>query len=242
MLRAEGLDVTIAGRCVVRGLDWQVKPGQRWVVLGRNGIGKSTLLATMAGHRSAQGGRLSLDDRPLGAWPAQSRARRLGWLPQQPDMAHPCRVEDYLWLGGYGRPADAVQAAVASARQAFELDSLRHRPLDVLSGGERQRVALATIAVQAPALLLLDEPLNHLDLPHQVAMSDWLCKQGAHHAVVLTIHDVNWARRIATHALLLHGDGKVEQGTASDMLDVGRLGRLLGYPLKPASGDWLVPG
>jgi iron complex transport system ATP-binding protein len=102
-----------------------------------------------------------------------------------------------------------------------------------LSGGERQRVALAAVLCQEAPLLLLDEPLSHLDLHHQIdcleALSAWT--REPRRTVLFSCHDLNLARRFATHALLLDGKGGAYAGPVHDVLTPTLTSRAFGYPL-----------
>src|SRR5690606_16837885 len=104
-----------------------------------------------------------------------------------------------------------------------------------LSGGERQRVRAAALFAQRPRVYLLDEPLQHLDLPHQVGLMEALvahARAGA--AVIIVMHDLVLAGRYCSHFLLLHGDGRFVAGPRAGVFDAQRLGELYGYPLDAA--------
>ena len=108
------------------------------------------------------------------------------------------------------------------------LEALARRDVTTLSGGERQRVAIATLLAQDAPLMLLDEPIAHLDLRYQLRVLDHLAELGRRdRGIVLSIHDLTLARRCATHALLLHGDGRADVGRVEDvMTDDGPLRRV----------------
>ncbi|MCL1961791.1 MAG: ABC transporter ATP-binding protein [Desulfovibrionaceae bacterium] len=167
---------SIGKRRILRAIDLQLGPG-RWVaVVGPNGAGKSTLLRVLAGLLPCNG-LVSLQGRPLAGWRARARATQLAWLGQAEtggddltafDVAMLGRLPHRPWLAP---PSQADRAAVERALRAASAWELRQRRLGELSGGERQRVLLArALAVQAP-VLLMDEPLAHLDPPHQ---ADWI--------------------------------------------------------------------
>ncbi|MEP7282331.1 MAG: ABC transporter ATP-binding protein [Rubrivivax sp.] len=258
LLSGEGLALRVGERTLLRGLDLTVRPGELWCVLGPNGSGKTTLLHTLAGLRAPDAGTVRLDGTALPAWPADALARRRGLLPQSTHDAFGSTVLETVMLGRHphlGRWAwegEGDRARALEALRALEIDGLAARDVTTLSGGERQRVAIAALLAQDPALLLLDEPLSHLDLRHQVQLLQRLRARvdgdrsgdgarhgpnGTHdgpprHAVLLSIHDLALARRYATHALLLAGDGAVPpQGPVAQAMDAEALGRLLGHPL-----------
>ena len=126
------------------------------------------------------------------------------------------------------------QTVALAAIKQLGLTDLQARNIQTLSGGERQRVAIATLLTQQTRLLLLDEPSNHLDLHHRLSLLDELvanCKQ-AQQSVLMSLHDINLAARVADHALLLLGDGQVAHGPIDEVLTSQQLEMLYGHPLE----------
>jgi iron complex transport system ATP-binding protein len=103
-----------------------------------------------------------------------------------------------------------------------------------LSGGERQRLAIAALLAQQPRLYLLDEPLAHLDLNHQIAVLELLSRRAREDGVgiVMVLHDINLALRHADRALLLFGEGRTLEGPVEAVLTAESLSRLYGHPLR----------
>ena len=116
--------------------------------------------------------------------------------------------------------------------QLLGLEPLLERRVQKLSGGERQRVALAAALCQEAPLLLLDEPLAFLDWHHQIdcltALVQWT--RTAPRTIVFSCHDLNLARRFATHVLMLEGNGIAHTGAARDVLTPALTSRAFGYP------------
>lgn len=239
-MRTLNLKLSIGARLLVNALDWQIQPGECWCVIGRNGAGKSTLLRTLAGLRQPDGGRIELGGKPLADWPLAALARERAFLPQSRSDAfgytaletvltarHPYHAERY-WEGG-----DDHQAA-HRALQAMEVDQLAERDVRTLSGGERQRVAIAALLAQDTPLLLLDEPANALDLAHQVSVMGLLARlcreQGK--STVMVGHDLNLAHGVASHTLLLMGDGDWQAGPVAEVMQAPILSRCLGHPIE----------
>ncbi len=239
LLEVEHLAVQAGDRTLAADLSFRVQAGECWVVLGPNGAGKSTLIATLAGLRPADGGHVRLLGRALAAWPRRALAQQRAWLAQLAAENLAERVRDAVaqgrhphlprW-GGYAAEDDA---AIAEAMIRFELMPLAERAVTTLSGGERQRVALATTHAQQARLILLDEPINHLDLAHQRQVQRWIeALKRAGDAVIVAVHDLNWATAIADAAVLLDGTGQSWAGPADETLTAPNLSRAFGCALE----------
>jgi iron complex transport system ATP-binding protein len=253
VLATHGLSVNIGGRDVVRNMDFTLAAGQRLAILGRNGAGKTTLLHTLAGVRPSAAGVIAICGTALAEQSAQQLARQRGLLLQQQNDAFPASVLEtalvgrHPWLDRWSWESTSDARLARQALAAVSLDGLEQRDVHTLSGGERQRLAIATLLTQAPQLALLDEPLAHLDLNHQVAVLNLLSRQAqeAGLAVVMVLHDINLALRHADRALLLFGDGGVEEGPVAEVMRSDTLSRLYGHPLREiADGEqrYFVPG
>ena len=226
-------------RVLVEGLGLTVGAGELWVVVGPNGVGKSTLMGVLAGLRQADGGEVRLDDVPLARIAPPALALRRAYLPQaihdtfSMSVTDAVRVGRHPHLSGWGWSRREDDTIVADAMTALDLDGFARRDVMTLSGGERQRVALAATLAQQSPLLLLDEPVAHLDLRHQILVLDLLKRlvRAGRHAAVVIVHDLNLARRYATHALLMAEDGHALHGPAGDVLTPERCSRALRTPI-----------
>ena len=120
-----------------------------------------------------------------------------------------------------------------SALEAVDMADMADRDVTTLSGGERQRVAIATLLVQQAPLLLLDEPVAHLDLHHQIAILEHLASVAAarDRAVIFSVHDLNLAARFATHAMLYREDGSIDSGPIAEVMSAGALSCAFRYPV-----------
>ena len=221
------LGLQAGARTLVDALDLTLEASEVLGILGANGAGKSTLLTVLAGLAAPTQGRVTLDGSALDTLPPLTRAQHIGLLPQGDEGGFFGSVVDFVALGHFpfGGPAPDLAPHLAT----WELTELARRPLDTLSGGERQRARLAQLAMQAPRIALLDEPLTHLDPAHQARLLAWARSEAdAGHSVVLTLHDPNWAACHCDRLLFLHGDGRWQLGTPADLLTPDALEALYG--------------
>lgn len=235
-LRAGG---SAHGRRLFEGLAMSVEAGQCWAVLGPNGAGKSTLLAALAGLLPAAAGTLTLGGRALSTWTPSALAAQRAWCPQFWVDPFPSTVDETVRLarlpaGGWrlrdgdGDDGPALQALL----QRLDLQPLARHDVRRLSGGERQRVAIACALWQGAPHVLLDEPAAHLDPAHQQQLVATLRDHAAQGgAVVATVHDLNLAWSLATHAVLIDGRGGVVAGPRAEVLTPPLLHGAFGVPV-----------
>ncbi len=240
LLDARQLAVEIGGRRVVGQLDLALAGGERLAILGRNGAGKSTLLSTLAGLRPPAGGAVFLDGEDATLMPPRQAALRRAWLGQfQSDPFGSTVLETALTgrhphLGRWDWESRGDAELASRALQAVGLDGMESRAIHTLSGGERQRLAIATLLTQGAPLYLLDEPLAHLDLNHQMAVLALFAgtarQDGA--GVIMVLHDPALAHRFCDRALLIFGDGRTEVADVDAILTADKLSELYGYGLR----------
>ncbi|MFM2067625.1 MAG: hypothetical protein RLZZ584_2534 [Pseudomonadota bacterium] len=230
-------------RRLVERLNLHGRRGEFWCLLGANGAGKTTLLHTIAGLRAPDAGELHLAGRALAQWSARDAACLRGLLPQGGDALFGLSTLQAVLLGRHPHSRSqfglswesAEDLAIAQAAlQRLDLAGLAGREVGSLSGGERQRVGLAALLAQDPLVWLLDEPLNHLDLRHQLATLALLREQALEHGrlVMASVHDAALAARYATHALVILPDGRHVAGQADAVLSDEVLSLALGHRLR----------
>ena len=248
----QNLSIEISSTRICQGLDLEFSTGQVWCVLGCNGVGKTTLLKTLAGLRPPNSGNVRLNGRPVQRVARRQRAQQLSMLFQDSETLFPTTVLETVLTGRHpwisplrGEGAHDRDKAMA-ALERVGMAHLTDRSMASLSGGERRRVDLAAVFVQESECVLLDEPGNHLDMHHQVAVLGGMVQQWKSQGglVILVMHDVNLALRFSDHLLLLFGDGEVEHGPAQGIATAATLTRLYHHQmvsLDSPQGRWYLP-
>ena len=238
-LSSPGFDVAVNGHTLVRALAFDAGNGEFIAVLGRNGVGKTLTLHTLAGLRPPAAGTVALDGRALGAWSGRERARRLALLPQTTEDPFPSTVFDTALMGRhphlpFWQWEGAEDLASASAALAtVGLAQLAARDITTLSGGERRRLEIATLLAQDAAVCLLDEATNHLDPQHRnEVLALFRARADAGGLVIATLHDATLAARHADRVLLLHGDGRWQFGDTDTTLNAANLSALYRVPVE----------
>lgn len=239
-LELANLDIRIAGKQIVKDFSVGFDYGRCVGILGGNGVGKTTLLHTIAGLREQLGGTVLLDGQDIEAMSRRTVAQRLAVLMQQYLDPFPATVLETALIGRHPHidfwqwesPED-VDIARAALR-ATGMQDLEERDVHALSGGERRRLAIATVLAQDAGIYLLDEPVDQLDLFHQMRLLERFQKL-AHQQqrlVLMSLHDVNHAARFCDEVLLMFGNGEVLLDTTYKVLTPENLERLYGIPVR----------
>ncbi len=241
-LAAETLSVRLGGRAVLGALSLSLRPGEVAAVVGPNGAGKSTLLACLAGLRRPTSGRVALDGADLAGLADRDRARRIGYLPQNPEIAWRLDVRTVVRLGRtahrgvFGETPDDARA-VDRALALTRMTAFARRDITTLSGGERARVLIARALAGEPDWLLADEPLTGLDPRHQLDVAQTLrafADSGG--GVAVTLHDLSFAAQAADRVVVMAEGAVIADGAPAEALSPEILARAYGVDAR-----W-VPG
>jgi len=195
ILRINDLHFSYRGADVLRGLTFEVPSGCLAAILGENGSGKTTLLKTVNRLLTPRCGTVWIDGKAVAEMSGQEIARRFGYMPQRQEAAH-CTVFEAVLLGRKGSRGGRASAEdvekVKDILRLVHLEKLAMRSAAELSGGELQKVILARALAQEPKVLLLDEPINHLDPVNQIEVMSLL------HAIT---RDLGITSLVVTHNL-----------------------------------------
>ena len=236
--------IVLGGRVLWRGVNLDVRTGEFVAILGPNGVGKSTLVKAILGLLPLAGGDLEVLGRPPG-----KASTRIGYLPQRRsfdaglrirgvDVVR-CGLDGNRWglpvpgLRRFSARAQGAEARVARAIELVDAASYAERPIGELSGGEQQRLLIAQALVRGPELLVLDEPLDSLDLPNQAAVAALIAEisESEEVTVLMVAHDVNPILPYLDRVVYIAAGGAVS-GAPSDVITSETLSRLYGMPIE----------
>ena len=252
VIHLRGAEVRLAHKTVWRDVDLEVGAGQFVAILGPNGVDKSTLLKVVLGLVPLAAGTAEVLGRPAGV-----ANHEIGYLPQRRSFDPSLRIRgiDIVRLGldgdrwGLPLPGRASRHArqrVAGLLELVGATEYAGRPIGECSGGEQQRLLIAQALARGPELLLLDEPLDSLDLPNQASVAALVARicrdEGV--TVIIVAHDVNPILGYLDHVVYLGGGGAIT-GVPEAVINSENLTRLYGAPievLRTSTGRIVVVG
>jgi urea transport system ATP-binding protein len=224
MLKVDGVNQYYGGSHILRNLGFEAKQGEVTVILGRNGVGKTTLLKSLMGVIPVRTGSIVLAGQPLDRLTSYERARLgMGYVPQGREIFSRLTVEDNLRMGLAYRPGSTPIPA-----ELFELfpilKQFLHRRGGDLSGGQQQQLAIARALAAGPKLLILDEPTEGIqpsiikDIGRVIRMlADRGMRGGQPMAIVLVEQYYDFAAELADQYLVMERGEVVQRGRGKDM-------------------------
>ena len=243
MIEITDLNHHIGGGPILTDISLTIPKGAITAIIGPNGAGKSTLVNLIAGQLPVQSGEITLDGSPLSQLPPKELALRLALVAQHVGIASRLRVADLIafgrWPHNRGRPTNDDTDAIEQAISQFDLNDLRNRFLDELSGGQRQRAFVAMAFAQATEWLILDEPLNNLDMYHARTLMQKLENLCRNHgkSIVMIVHEVNYAAAWADRIVGLREGKIIIDGPTSATLTEDGIHRLFDMNVKTTDGQ-----
>jgi iron complex transport system ATP-binding protein len=223
----------------IRNCSFEVPEGSITAILGPNGAGKTTLLHLALGWLRPAGGSIALFGTDLNDLTPTKRGKTQSLLPQKEPTGFEFTVLEYVLLGRaphlkpLAAPGDRDIRIATNALSQTTILPLEYQSISRLSGGETQLLLLARSLTQEPKLLLLDEPMNHLDLKHRKGILELLLDwRAVGKTAVLTTHDPETAALLADHLILIFPGGRMVSGTFSQLFTREQLSELYGLPIR----------
>ncbi len=245
MISVESLTKAYNGDAVVDAVTLQLPGSGLTTIVGPNGAGKSTLLSLISRILGPDAGTVIADDIDVLSAPGTEVAKKLSILRQDQNTTARITVRELVEFGRYpyskGRLTEACHIAVEEAISYCDLVSLEERPIHEMSGGQRQRAYLAMVLAQDTRYVLLDEPLNNLDMVHATGMMRLLRSladdQGK--SIVLVLHDINYASVYSDRIVGMRDGEVVQDGPTSEVITPDALQAVFGtaFPVHDLAGN-----
>ena len=239
-LEIQSLTLSVADKLLCKDLNFLITQNESWALLGKNGVGKTSLLHSIAGLKDINAGDIKLNNRSLQDYNRAELAKEIGILFQDGLETLPATVIELVMLGRHPHAQSIFNdseediALAFKALKDFSLTKLGDRKIDSLSGGEKQRAAIAMLITQEPNFFLLDEPSNHLDVAFQVSIlnkvKEILNEKKA--SMLMATHDINLAARFCNKFVLLLDNGENLCGDKDEILDPDKLSDAYGCKIK----------
>lgn len=225
MIQVKEISKFFGKKPVIQNVSVDVAPGKITSFIGPNGAGKSTLLSMVSRLLNADTGEVLLDKSDVKRWKSDDFAKRVSILKQSNYMNVRLTIRELVSFGrfpyskGNLKPEDELK--VDEAIQYMNLEDIQHSYLDELSGGQRQRAFIAMVIAQDTDYILLDEPLNNLDMKHSVQIMKILRKlvDELGKTVVIVLHDINFASVYSDHIVALKNGRVVKDGPTNDIIN-----------------------
>ncbi|MFJ6209000.1 ABC transporter ATP-binding protein [Lysinibacillus sp. NPDC092081] len=225
MIQVKEISKYFGKKPVIQDVSVDVVPGKITSFIGPNGAGKSTLLSMVSRLLNADTGEVLLDKSDVRRWKSDDFAKRISILKQSNYMNVRLTIRELVSFGrfpyskGNLKPEDELK--IDEAIQYMNLEDMQHNYLDELSGGQRQRAFIAMVIAQDTDYILLDEPLNNLDMKHSVQIMKILRKlvDELGKTVVIVLHDINFASVYSDHIVALKNGRVVKDGPTNDIIN-----------------------
>ncbi|MCK0091958.1 ATP-binding cassette domain-containing protein [Rhodococcus sp. HNM0563] len=224
MIEIKGLRKEYSSTVTIGEIDLTIPKGGITALVGPNGAGKSTMLTIVGRLLGADAGTIEIAGYDVSSTKSKDLAKIVSVLRQENHFVTRLTVRQLVGFGRFphskGRLTRKDEEAITQAIEFFGLTHLEHRYLDQLSGGQRQRAYVAMVLCQDTDYILLDEPLNNLDMKHSVQMMQHLHKVAVElgRTVVIVLHDINFAGHYADRICAMKDGKVVEFGTPDEIL------------------------
>jgi iron complex transport system ATP-binding protein len=223
-LAVKGLVCGYGEKMIINGISFEIKIGEFVGIVGPNGCGKTTMLRAIAGLIAKKNGEIEIYGRNIDQLSRRELAREIAFVPQLMEPVEGFSVIDMVllgrtpYLGRFEFESDDDYQVAKWAIGELKMEPLMEKEVSELSGGEFQRAVIARALAQEPKLMLLDEPISHLDIRQQINILKLLRKIRAQRTIVSTFHDLNMAARFCQKLILMKKGEVVAAGWPDEVL------------------------
>ena len=236
MIRINGLTKKYGKKTVVNDISLSIPKGKITSFIGPNGAGKSTVLSMVSRLMQPDEGEVLLEGKNVHSWDQKALAKKLAILKQSNHINIRLTVRELVSFGRFPHSAGNLtaedEAMIDEALDYMQLNALQDRYLDELSGGQRQRAYIAMVIAQDSEYILLDEPLNNLDMKHSAEIMKTLRRlvDELGKTVVIVIHDINFASCYSDHIVALKDGELMQMGETEEIIQKEVLEALYDMP------------
>lgn len=243
MIRIENVSLAYGRSKVLHDVSLTIPGGGITALIGPNGAGKSSLLGLVARLQPLSAGTITIDGLDVGATDGRTLARKLAVLRQDNHVASRLTVRELVGFGRFphsrGHVTDDDRRIIDEAMALFGLQDLSTRFIETLSGGQRQRAFVAMAYCQYTDYLLLDEPLNNLDMYFARDLMQSLRQIADRHGrtIVIVLHDINYAGRFADRIVAMKNGRIVADGPPGEIIAQDTLREIYGFDIPVVTID-----
>ena len=232
MIEVKNISKKYGSKAVVNDVSFQIKRGKNTSFIGPNGAGKSTVLGMMSRLLKRDSGEVFIDGKELSQWKTNELAKVLAILKQSNHLSVRLTIRDLVAFGRFphsqGNLTEVDQAKIDEALHYMQLEDIQDKFLEELSGGQRQRAFIGMVLAQDTDYILLDEPLNNLDMKHSVQIMKMLRRitDELGKTVIIVIHDINFASCYSDEIIALQNGEISVCGTVDEIMQASTLSEL----------------
>lgn len=225
MIQVENLVKMYGKKKVIDDVSLNIEKGKITSFIGPNGAGKSTVLSMISRIMSKDEGKVLIDDLEVEKYDSKELSKKISILKQSNNINVRLTIREIVSFGRYpyceGRLKDEDIKYIDEAIEYMELKDIENKYLDELSGGQRQRAYIAMVIAQNTEYILLDEPLNNLDMKHSVAMMKVLRKlvDELNKTVVIVLHDINFASVYSDNIVILKNGRVIKDDMTENIIN-----------------------
>jgi len=211
---------------VLKDININIERGKFYTILGPNGSGKTTLLRILSKSLNINNGEIFIDEKDLSQIKSKVLAKEMSVVLQSTEIEFDFSVQDIVLMGRtphIPRFSSESEKDMEIAKNAMKMTNtweLRNKSINTLSGGERQRAVVARAIAQETGIILLDEPISHLDIHQQIKIMNQLkqLNKSKNITIIAVLHDLNIAAAYGDHMILMHDCGVYKDGIPEEVL------------------------